>query len=699
MAQEKGVPVASDEGSAGSRPAAVTLDDRDALDASLVGAKAAALAAARRAGLPVLPGVVLTTAATQADRGLAALAAWSEVSAGGTRPLVVRSSSTVEDGRQTSMAGLFTSVVGVRALADFTAAVDTVLASANVVPLTGRRGEMAVLVQPQVEAVVGGVAFGLDPVSGRRDRVVVATAAGGPVGLVQGSVDGQQAWLTRRGRLAAGTLPLSRAQRRALARLVRDAGTLFGGPQDVEWAADPAGRLWLLQSRPVTAAGPLADRGRAARRQPVLGPGPVAETFPEPLSRLEADLWLEPLREAVGHALRLAGAASPRRLRSSPVVALVGGRAAADLDLLGAAGDGRARGRGVGRGLRRLLDPRRTGRRLVAAWRVGRLRAALAGLATDVLRRADADLAAVGDLAEMADADLLGLLAGTRRRLVALHGHEVLMGWLVAPGAAATTAAAVALRLLAEARDAGLDDAEAVARHPSLLALTPPRLGPAAPLPATPSAPPPPAQPGDEAAVLREALRLRARWMQELSARAAWELGRRLAARGVLGGPADVGLLGLGELPAAVRAGALPDDLAQRAFAPAAPPLPARFRLGQGGQVVALAVPDGAAEAVGAGGGRASGRVHQGPEPPAEGQVLVVRTLDPGLAPFLPRLAGLVAETGSPLSHLAILARELGVPTVVGAAGALERFPAGTAVLIDGTTGEVVPLGAEQGAA
>jgi hypothetical protein len=48
-----------------------------------------------------------------------------------------------------------------------------------------------------------------------------------------------------------------------------------------------------------------------------------------------------------------------------------------------------------------------------------------------------------------------------------------------------------------------------------------------------------------------------------------------------------------------------------------------------------------------------------------------------------------VAETGSPLSHLAILAREHGVPTVVGHAGATERYRTGQVVEVDGTVGSV----------
>ena len=84
------------------------------------------------------------------------------------------------------------------------------------------------------------------------------------------------------------------------------------------------------------------------------------------------------------------------------------------------------------------------------------------------------------------------------------------------------------------------------------------------------------------------------------------------------------------------------------------------------------------------------GAVHHGTGSPPDGSVLVVRTLDPALAVHLPRLGGLVAETGSVLSHLAILAREYGIPTVVGVAEAVERFEPGAVVLVDGTTGEVV---------
>jgi pyruvate,water dikinase len=135
-----------------------------------------------------------------------------------------------------------------------------------------------------------------------------------------------------------------------------------------------------------------------------------------------------------------------------------------------------------------------------------------------------------------------------------------------------------------------------------------------------------------------------------------------------------------------------PEGLAERGEA-AGPPLPAAFRLTATGAVVPLhAGTHGGPAGLGAGGGRGEGVVHGGDDLPEPGAILVVRTLDPGLAPLLPRLGGLVAETGSVLSHLAILARELGVPTVVGVPDAVTRFPAGTHVVVDGTAGEVTAV-------
>jgi pyruvate,water dikinase len=160
---------------------------------------------------------------------------------------------------------------------------------------------------------------------------------------------------------------------------------------------------------------------------------------------------------------------------------------------------------------------------------------------------------------------------------------------------------------------------------------------------------------------------------------------------GELARPELVRDLGLDELRRFVAGGSLPADLPRRPRQPAGPPLPSQFRLTPGGAVVAVRPPSAGSEGLGAGGGRAVGRVRHRTPSPAEQRdtVLVVPNLDPGLAAVLPALAGLVAETGSALSHLAILARELGVATVVGVPDARHRFPAGAPVVVDGRSGEV----------
>ena len=76
-------------------------------------------------------------------------------------------------------------------------------------------------------------------------------------------------------------------------------------------------------------------------------------------------------------------------------------------------------------------------------------------------------------------------------------------------------------------------------------------------------------------------------------------------------------------------------------------------------------------------------------EAPGHGEVLVARTTDPGWVFLMMTAAGLVAERGSPLSHTAIVGRELGIPTVVGVPLATTRLPEGVEVTVDGDRGEV----------
>ncbi|MEV0679193.1 PEP-utilizing enzyme [Actinosynnema sp. NPDC050436] len=52
----------------------------------------------------------------------------------------------------------------------------------------------------------------------------------------------------------------------------------------------------------------------------------------------------------------------------------------------------------------------------------------------------------------------------------------------------------------------------------------------------------------------------------------------------------------------------------------------------------------------------------------------------------------MVTDTGAPLSHAAIAARELGIPAVVGCGNATTRLRTGDRVRVDGTRGTVTPL-------
>ena len=71
--------------------------------------------------------------------------------------------------------------------------------------------------------------------------------------------------------------------------------------------------------------------------------------------------------------------------------------------------------------------------------------------------------------------------------------------------------------------------------------------------------------------------------------------------------------------------------------------------------------------------------------------VLLARELTPSQTAEIPRerIAAIVTETGSPTSHAAILARTLGIPAVVGAAGLLRVAAGATCVAVDGRSGEV----------
>ncbi len=72
------------------------------------------------------------------------------------------------------------------------------------------------------------------------------------------------------------------------------------------------------------------------------------------------------------------------------------------------------------------------------------------------------------------------------------------------------------------------------------------------------------------------------------------------------------------------------------------------------------------------------------------GDVLVCRTTSPAWTPLLLRAGAVITEVGSRLAHAAIVAREAGIPAVVGAAGAMTILHDDQRVRVDGGTGQVV---------
>jgi pyruvate,water dikinase len=283
-----------------------------------IGGKAAALLRLASAGFPVPECFALTPAAFEAsvavsERGTASgafrellreaapapglVTAMKEACAAiGPAPYAVRSSAVDEDGSGHSFAGQLESYLFVSGenLAERVAGVwrsgfsDRVLAYRKERGLSDSPCAPAVLVQRMIEADAAGVAFSADPVSGARSRRVVSAVFGIGTALVSGEADADTWRIDRSGRVlerliadkavrhrldasaaeGVSSVPvdaslrlapaLSDAQAVEVARLAESAEAYFGAPQDIEWALKD-GRLYLLQSRPITSMAPLAD--------------------------------------------------------------------------------------------------------------------------------------------------------------------------------------------------------------------------------------------------------------------------------------------------------------------------------------------------------------------------------------------------------------------------------------------------------
>ena len=64
-------------------------------------------------------------------------------------------------------------------------------------------------------------------------------------------------------------------------------------------------------------------------------------------------------------------------------------------------------------------------------------------------------------------------------------------------------------------------------------------------------------------------------------------------------------------------------------------------------------------------------------------------TTNVGWTPLFPKAGGVITEIGAPLAHAAIVAREFGIPAVVGVPGITMVLKDGDRVIVDGTNGTV----------
>jgi pyruvate, water dikinase len=254
----------------------------------LTGGKGASLATMTAEGLPVPPGFVITSAAFAAAVDEDALrdamrtkdieAAQAMVAAADpprelieqhyirlTGRVAVRSSACAEDSQGASYAGQQETYLNTDGLADVLTNVVRCWLSFFTQRAVFYRQEkgslddvaMAVVVQQMVDSQKSGVMFTVDPVRGRKDRMVIEATPGLGEAIVSGEVTPDHYTLSRdgvvkRSKVVGAERVLDDAECAALVKLGQRLTDLHGVPQDIEWAFDIDGELFLLQSRPIT---------------------------------------------------------------------------------------------------------------------------------------------------------------------------------------------------------------------------------------------------------------------------------------------------------------------------------------------------------------------------------------------------------------------------------------------------------------
>jgi pyruvate,water dikinase len=185
-----------------------------------------------------------------------------------------------------------------------------------------------------VPAQVAGVLFTADPVTGKRTRSVIDASPGLGETVVSGAVnpdhvvvdDGEKGSSIMEHRAGDAPLSVPDSRWRELAALGRRVEAHFGAPQDIEWAIDDAGALWLTQSRPITTLYPLPAGSRPGLR--VYLNGSLAQGLTRPVT----PMGLSAFRVVASTpATQVFGVAVTDPLVGPTVFAVAGGRAFVDI--------------------------------------------------------------------------------------------------------------------------------------------------------------------------------------------------------------------------------------------------------------------------------------------------------------------------------------------------------------------------------
>jgi phosphohistidine swiveling domain-containing protein len=730
-------------------PLVFNLAEARARDVAAVGAKAANLARLASVGFPVPPGLVVTPAAD--ERWEEALPRLFEGAAGlGAGTFAVRSSGTAEDLEDASFAGQYETFLDVP-LEGLPEAIRWVFDSASAsrvsaykearADATGKpsRSQMAVLVQVMVRADSAGVAFTANPVTGERGEVVLTAVRGLGERLVSGEAVGDE-WVVRSDEASCrrgGEGAITAEQAVEVAELARRVEAHFGPPQDIEWAIT-GDVLYLLQARPMTAL-PEPVEWKPPRPGYWMRNFRLGEWLPEAMTPLFADWLLVLIEEGYLRGLRsAAGAAVPFRY------AAINGWYYTALPEVSPRFLARAllqsRGRMVPFMWNALIrvnnDPvgadRSVLRRLAEEWsnellpryqslvasakeRIGSATPAeLVGIVDEVGTTAGEylfSLAIVGGSAWKMEAALAKFFHRNLSKKVDF-GPQVLLRGL--PGTDTRTPAHAVQsadwyrptlgelglagedpdgrerqREIAAEREAAEGACRSVlADRPELLSRFEALLGVA-----------------QRYAVLRERQARDFTLAWPLLRRCALQLGEGLAAQDVIGAAEDVFFLTRAELDGrGDPSGAVADrrrawERQRRLVAPldlGTPPRAIRSLVHGAAEAARTkpVPPDAVLVGEPASPGRASGvvRIVRGPEDFGsfrDGEVLVARLTAPAWTPLFGRAAAVVTDGGTLAAHASLVAREYGIPAVVGTGNATLRLRDGQAVTVDGGAGTV----------